>query len=139
MAETLVLRHGERTYRVELLDGRVIVDGEPVDAPRHAWSIVDGDTRWVFVGGELYEFEVQRAGRVRQSAHHGSLTAPMPATVRKILVQPGSAIRKGDTLLVLEAMKMELPVRAPSDGIVQRVACREGDLVQPGVVLVEVE
>jgi biotin carboxyl carrier protein len=63
----------------------------------------------------------------------------MPATVRKVVVEPGTSVKKGDTLLVLEAMKMELPVRAPADGIVKKVACREGDLVQPGVALVEIE
>ena len=63
----------------------------------------------------------------------------MPATVRKVAVEPGSVVKKGDTLLVLEAMKMELPVRAPADGVVKKVSCREGDLVQPGVPLVEIE
>jgi pyruvate carboxylase subunit B len=63
----------------------------------------------------------------------------MPATVRRINVEPGATVKKGDTLLVLEAMKMELPVRAPVDGTVTSVSCREGDLVQAGVVLVELE
>jgi len=139
MAETFVLRHGDREYRVQVHEGRVVVDGETIERPRHAWSVTDGDVRWVFVNGEVYEFEVQRPGRRRSAAQHGSLTSPMPATVRKVVVEPGTSVKKGDTLLVLEAMKMELPVRAPADGIVKKVACREGDLVQPGVALVEIE
>jgi acetyl/propionyl-CoA carboxylase alpha subunit len=107
--------------------------------------------RWVFLDGEVYELSVDQAGppravaatagggRRRATAHHGSLSAPMPATVRKINVAPGTTVKKGDTLLVLEAMKMELPVRAPSDGIVTSISCREGQLVQPGVGLVELE
>ena len=67
------------------------------------------------------------------------LTAPMPATVAKILVTPGSAVRKGDTLVLLEAMKMELPIRAPADATVVAVHCREGELVQPDTTLVELE
>jgi biotin carboxyl carrier protein len=63
----------------------------------------------------------------------------MPATVVKVLVEPGARVVKGDTLLVLEAMKMELPVRAPRDGVVKSVACRQGELVQPGVNLLELE
>jgi biotin carboxyl carrier protein len=137
MAEILTLRFGEREYRVELRSGEVLVDGQPVDPPRHAWAAADRDARWVFFGGNSYEFEVVRSGRRRAALHHGSLTAPMPATVRKILVQPGSVIHKGETLLVLEAMKMELPVRAPGDGVVESVECREGELVQSGVVLVK--
>jgi 3-methylcrotonyl-CoA carboxylase alpha subunit len=139
MAETFVLRYGDRDYRVEVHDGRVVVDGENVERPRHTWSVSDGDIRWTFVNGEVYEFEVQRPGRRRSVAHHGSLTSPMPATVRKVVVEAGARVKKGDTLLVLEAMKMELPVRAPADGVVKKVGCREGDLVQPGVPLVEIE
>jgi acetyl-CoA carboxylase biotin carboxylase subunit len=108
----------------------------------------DRDTRWVFHEGDVYELAIDRTGTVtgarrdrrrRAAAHHGSLSAPMPASVRSINVEPGATVKKGDTLLVLEAMKMELPVRAPADGTVTSVSCREGDLVLPGVVLVELE
>jgi biotin carboxyl carrier protein len=139
MAETIVLRIGERDYRVEVQGDRILVDGAAATSDHHACSVADGDTRWVFLDGETYEFEVQRPGRKRAAAHHGSLTAPMPATVRRILVQPGEEVVKGDTLLVLEAMKMELPVRTPSAGIVKSISCREGELVQAGVALVELE
>jgi 3-methylcrotonyl-CoA carboxylase alpha subunit len=63
----------------------------------------------------------------------------MPATVVKVLVAPGQAVRHGDTLVVLEAMKMELPIRAPGDATVKAVNCREGELVQPDRALVELE
>ena len=133
------LRLGDQEYRVETQPGRVLVNGvETVPEPR-ALVAADGDTRWVFVDGEVFAFEVQRSRTRRAAAHQGTLSAPMPATVRKINVQPGGAVKKGDTLLVLEAMKMELPVRAPADGIIKTVTCAEGDLVQPGVVLVELE
>jgi biotin carboxyl carrier protein len=61
----------------------------------------------------------------------------MPATVLKVLVQPGAKVKKGDVVLILEAMKMELPLRAAGDATVTAVHCREGELVQPDVVLVE--
>ena len=61
----------------------------------------------------------------------------MPARVIRILVQPGSAVKKGDTLIVLEAMKMELPIRAPADGKVAAVHCRDGELVQADAVLID--
>ncbi len=63
----------------------------------------------------------------------------MPATVLKILARPGDHVNRGDTLLVLEAMKMEMPVRAPRDAVVERIDCAEGDLVQPGAPLIELE
>jgi biotin carboxyl carrier protein len=63
----------------------------------------------------------------------------MPATVVKVLATPGQAVKAGDTLVIVEAMKMELPVRAPSDAIVKAVHCREKEIVQPDQVLVELE
>jgi acetyl-CoA carboxylase biotin carboxylase subunit len=66
-----------------------------------------------------------------------SLAAPMPATVVKVLVKPGDRVAKGDTVVVLEAMKMELPLRAAADATVKAVHCRDGELVQPDAVLVE--
>jgi len=80
--------------------------------------------------------DAPRRRSARGSAGHG-LTAPMPATVIKILVAPGQSVKKGDTLVLLEAMKMELPIRAPADATVATVCCREGDLVQADVALVE--
>ncbi len=139
MPEQIVLRSGDTDFRVEIRDGLVFVDGDVAEAPRHAWSVADGDVRWVFMDGVVYQFEVQRQGRRRASAHHTSLSAPMPATVRRINVAAGALVKRGETLLVLEAMKMELPVRAPANGVVKAVSCREGELVQPGAPLVEME
>ena len=65
--------------------------------------------------------------------------APMPATVVAINTAPGQAVNEGDTLIVLEAMKMELPIKAPRSGVVKAVHCAKGELVQPGVNLLEIE
>jgi acetyl/propionyl-CoA carboxylase alpha subunit len=106
-----------------------------------AWTAISGDTRWVFIDGEVFVFETGRpaARRRRASAAQGSLTAPMPATVRQVVVKPGARVEQGDVLLVLEAMKMELPVRAPGDGTVAAVKCQPGELVQAGQELIELE
>jgi 3-methylcrotonyl-CoA carboxylase alpha subunit len=63
----------------------------------------------------------------------------MPATVVRLPVAVGDAVTKGQTVLVLEAMKMELPLRAAHDGAITAINCAQGDLVQPGVILVEIE
>src|SRR5437899_1919553 len=70
-------------------------------------------------------------------ANAGAVTAPMPATVLRINVKPGDAVKKGDVLVLLEAMKMELPVRATDAGVVAAVRCREGELVDADAVLLE--
>jgi 3-methylcrotonyl-CoA carboxylase alpha subunit len=63
----------------------------------------------------------------------------MPATVVTLHAVPGQRVAQGDVVIVLEAMKMELPVHAPRAGIVAAVHCTPGDLVQPGVALLELE
>jgi len=116
-------------------DGSIRIEGR---RNTRAWSVAVADVRWVFINGDVFTFELEQARRGRRSAsHHGSLTAPMPATVRKIAVEPGQPVRRGDVLIVLEAMKMELPVRAPADGVVATVNCREGEMVQAGQELAE--
>lgn len=135
-------------------DGRVVVDDVAIVArsigagevrvgagvSTVAWVAGSGEIRWVFIHGNVYELEVRPAGgRRRATTGHSSLSAPMPATVIRVEVSPGAHVSRGDTLVILEAMKMELPIRADSDGIVTRVACKPGDLVQPGVALVEIE
>ena len=103
MPRGMTLRSEDRDYRVEIDGDRVMVDGVRVQIPGRAYSAADGDTTWVFVDGELYEFEVVRAGRKRGAAAHGSLTAPMPATVIRINTPAGTQVKRGETLLVLGA------------------------------------
>ena len=66
-----------------------------------------------------------------------ALTTPMAGTVVKVLVQAGADVKSGETLLVLEAMKMETEVTAPQDGKVKSVDVAVGDAVQGGQVLIE--
>jgi biotin carboxyl carrier protein len=144
---------GEHTVTV-FDDGRVVVDDVPgvarpmgkgevkvgAEGSTVAWVAASGEMRWVFVNGNVYELELRPAGRRRRATTgHSSLSAPMPATVIRVEVSPGARVSRGDTLVILEAMKMELPIRADSDGTVTRVACKPGDLVQPGVALVEIQ
>jgi acetyl/propionyl-CoA carboxylase alpha subunit len=149
----MILRDSRGEYRVTIeQDGRVSIDGTIVAATvlapgelrvgdtGHAWVCASGDTRWVFLDGEVFEIEVQPEGRRRRAASsHASLSAPMPATVVRVEVSAGTAVRHGDTLVILEAMKMELPIRASVDGTVTAVHCKPGDLVQPGVALIDIE
>ena len=112
-------------------------DGERID---RLYAVVAGGTTWVFHHGVVYEITAEApAARKRAGGAHETLTAPMPATVIQIKVEPGAEVKGGDILLLLEAMKMELPVRAPADGRVTAINCGVGDLVQPGVSLIELE
>ena len=130
--EPVVTRIGNGVYRVEV-GGRghiVHVAGTP-------------GNRWVHWNGHVFNnpFDDDRRQRARPGGAdpQQSLSAPMPATVLKVLVEPGRAVKRGDTLIILEAMKMELPIRAGADAVVGAVRCREGELVRPGAILVELE
>ena len=63
------------------------------------------------------------------------VTAPMPGTILKVNVTQGAAVKKGDILVVLEAMKMENEILAPKDGTVAQVAVSKGATVDTGALL----
>jgi biotin carboxyl carrier protein len=98
-----------------------------------------GDTQWVFVNGQVGTVEAPKPGRRRSTKGDAGVMSPMPATVVAIHVAPGQTVAEGELLIVLEAMKMELPIRAPRDGVVKTVRFAKGDLVPPGVNLLEFE
>ena len=127
MAEPRVTARGNGVFRVG-------------DAPaRTAWAAAANQACWVYLDGHVYVIEPRGSQRRRRRGHGGSLAAPMPATVRKVNVAPGDTVSSGDPLVVLEAMKMELLVRAPADGRVTALHCTEGELVQPGVPLLTID
>jgi 3-methylcrotonyl-CoA carboxylase alpha subunit len=126
----IVTRLAHGMYRVEHDGGNAIV-----------YVAGPAAERWVFWNGRVFHEDEQSPGlpaaRRSRPATGESLIAPMPARVIKLPVQLGSHVKKGDTIVILEAMKMELPVRAPIDAVVSVVHCREGDLVDAGAVLVD--
>lgn len=70
------------------------------------------------------------------SATGGVITAPMPGTVLSIGVSTGDKVTKGQTLLVLEAMKMENQIMAPADGVVKEINVTQGVSVNAGEALI---
>jgi len=109
------------------------IDGRTVLVP----FLVKGGDVWFALDGEIWKVE---AGEKRARARHRdhSMSAPMPGIVLKILVSVGQSVTKGTPLLILEAMKMEHQIVAPRDGTVAAINCTEGELVQPGLDLVEI-
>jgi biotin carboxyl carrier protein len=79
-----------------------------------------------------------RRGR-SAGAEGGELSSSMPGQVLKVLVREGDSVSAGQTLVIVEAMKMEHEIKAPAAGRVKKVSCSEGAMVSPGVALLELE
>jgi biotin carboxyl carrier protein len=107
---------------------RVTVGGRVVTAWAH------GDQVWI--GGRVRTVRPVAAGA---PAHAGAVTPPMPGVVARVFVAAGDAVKRGDKLLSVTAMKMETVLRAPADGVVRAVKAAPGDQVKAGQALVEFE
>ena len=96
------------------------------------WHVFHEGMRWTLaLKEELAETEADADG--------GSLAAPMPGRVIKLYVETGARVKKGEPLLILEAMKMEHTITAPSDGTVKEIHYAAGEQVLEGAQLIRVE
>jgi biotin carboxyl carrier protein len=119
-----------------LAAGRVLVTRGDERLIAHA--VTANGTTWVWINGALFEFGRPRSGRRASGADNADALSPqMSAKVIRVSAAVGQTVAAGDVLVVLEAMKMEMPLRAPKDGVVKAINCAVGDLVQPGTVLVD--
>jgi propionyl-CoA carboxylase alpha chain len=122
--------------RSELVDA--VMDG----VRRSFRVVVSADRATVDVDSPLGASSFAVVPRFDDTSHHvaaGSLVAPMPGSVVRVLVDTGATVVKGDPLVVLEAMKMEHTVASPTDGTVAEVQVTAGQQVDAGAVLVVVD
>lgn len=133
---------GDKTLSVEVLRAEhgkldLLVDGERVTA----YVSSDAARRWVTVNGRTVVL-TKASGAKRRGAgqdHASELAAPMPGVIRGVNVSEGDAVTKGQTLLVLEAMKMEIRIQAPFDGMVKSLSVQVGQTVERQQILVKLE
>ncbi len=146
--------------------GQVLVDGEPYNVSLN--SLGNGDMvsmifnnrsieavvnsaerdRWeLLLNGENYDVRVQDERAYRLARARGELEgdsglvptkSPMPGVIVNVLVNVGQAVKKGETLVILESMKMENELKATLDGTVQEIMVEAGATVEKGAVLVTV-
>lgn len=134
---------GGKTADVEIIQSKngrldLLIDGKRVSA----YVSSDNAKRWVTVNGQT--FVLAKSSGARKSGHShqltaGELTAPMPGQVRAVNVSEGDAVTKGQTLLLLEAMKMEIKVQSPRDGMVKKLFVKQGQTVDREQVLIEIQ
>lgn len=145
-----VLRRGD-CLRVTFEDGHDVelrllssVDGgfelERGHARIHGAGASLNGRRQLWVNGHTVTYERVEPRSARHSASSETqLTTAIPAVVTQVLAAPGQRVRAGDKLVMLESMKMVIPVTADADGVVEAVLCSPGDAVEAGQELVEIE
>jgi acetyl/propionyl-CoA carboxylase alpha subunit len=156
---------GDREVEVDLRADVPLVDGEPLDGELSAIPgtplrhlLVEGrshalvarkgeDGSWdLHLGGGRFQAEVvdERTRAIRAMTGQGGrgsgpkpIRAPMPGLVVDVAVSPGDRVRAGQTVAIIEAMKMENDLKAEADGVVAAVRVTPGEPVEKGAVLVE--
>ena len=107
---------------------------------RHAYRLHAGQL-WLFTHPGSLRLEDRTHAPIgsQTSVASGTLKAPMDGAIVDVLVSEGSTVSKGQLLVVLEAMKMEHPLKAGIDGVLKRVQVKVGDQVKNRQVLLQVE
>jgi biotin carboxyl carrier protein len=153
-----VIRHGDRlriSYEGETHSARLIYTegahyvleleeerpGNFISRKRiRAAGYHEGDNRQLWSNGQLVHYQIVRDGQeAPMDDEAASLSASIPAVVSEILVDLGEEVESGQKLILLESMKMILPIQAPYDGIVKAIHCSADEAVQPGFQLIELE
>lgn len=138
-------------------DGKVMVRKNQSTSPDNAYNVVINGNKYnvaieeykntynVSVNGNKFSVSLEKAQNVASensskkslssSGDENEIVAEIPGNVFKVLIKPGDSVKKGQQIIVLEAMKMEIPIEAPKTGIICEVIVKAGDSVEPGEVL----
>ncbi len=140
-AQSLTFNYEGKTYCFDLVtkeDHVVILDDGQKFKATVGSANKDGESIVMVKGREA---KISYAGQriKKHKTHAGGLTSPMPGKIFKILKELGSEVKKGEPILILEAMKMEHSICSDKDGKVKKISYKVGELVQSGVTLAEVE
>jgi biotin carboxyl carrier protein len=114
-------------------------------APVNAYLAQEGNVKTIVIRGIPYSIEdadildSRSRSQKKSQAVPQDITPPMPAVVVRILVSEGDRVRQGASVIVVESMKMETTLTAPSDGRVKSINVAAGDKVMPGQILVDID
>ena len=162
------ITHNNQTSKVLLSNDKVelndnVFDGTIRRIDSHTYEVVKGNTTThvyledfdkverkivLQINGKSHTFSIttevdkmmQKLGMAdAMKVKVSNLRAPMPGLVRNVMAETGQEVRKGDGLLVLEAMKMENVIKSPTDGVIKSVKTETGNNVEKGAVLIEFE
>lgn len=147
--EVAIERQGQGYQAV--IDGQFcafeVLDAQPgqislifEDRPVTVYWAANGSEKWLALNGCTYRLEKPAARAAHPGLESGGETvrAPMPAQVRAVQVAEGDPVEKGQTLLLLEAMKMEIRIKAPASGTLKRLLVSAGQTVEKEQVLAQI-
>lgn len=112
------------------------------DVIGHAFNLDITELKQVFVGNKEVTAKIKgkTQGKSQSMAlTEGSVQSPMPGKIFKVLKEVGAAVKAGEAVMIMEAMKMEHTICAGKDGVIREILFNEGDQVQGGVLLCEIE
>lgn len=159
-------RVGNTEYEIEIVDGKVFVDGEEIDvdlrqsgAPELYSLLYNGRSFEMLIEAERFTYDVTlrgerfevlvedertrrlNMGRKMISVPEGELPirAPIPGLVVRVLVEVGQTVSDEQPLVLLEAMKMENEIRAMRGGVVKQISCAPGQRVEQNAILIVLE
>jgi 3-methylcrotonyl-CoA carboxylase alpha subunit len=139
--QSLLFRAGDAEFALSaetLEDGRLLMrlDGRAFAAR----AVRDAGDWHVFSGGEYRRLALKEPLQgIDEDTRSGSLAAPMPGRIVQVMTQAGASVKRGEALLILEAMKMEHTITAPADGVVKEVHYAAGEQVLEGAQLITLE
>jgi biotin carboxyl carrier protein len=139
MLDKNVLHGGDFTGEIR----KVIIDGEELEVDIE----IDGDVYRATVENQTFEFTIpdskssspRKRGAKGSRKRSGTVSASMPGKVVTVEVSVGDSVEEGETILILEAMKMQNEVVAPISGLVTEVHCEDGLNVEANVPLVVIQ
>ncbi|GAP14787.1 pyruvate carboxylase [Longilinea arvoryzae] len=151
---TYLVRVSEREYQVDVAGEQIRVNGRPfkarltpINQNGHFMLQTDSAQREVHIrasgqdaflatmASRYFSIQVernQRNPRKAVPANQGDIKAPMPAKVIRVCVQPGEQVKAGQTVLLLESMKMQMDIKAPFSGVVEAVFVQDNTQVEKG-------
>lgn len=136
---------GEKTFEADLVNAGWAVRSLRLHRDGTQYSLVHnrtGNVHEILMHGSRIEVEIvdplalRRKSREDAGGEGGIVKALMPGRIVRVLVEPGQEVQRGTGLLILEAMKMENEIQAPTDGKVEEIFVKPGDTVEGGAALV---
>jgi biotin carboxyl carrier protein len=145
-----IVRRSDKTFDVDgvsveasvVAAGASRFEGRTPSGSKRLFVTRDGDRVFAQVGSRAYGLTVVKRAAITSSADsaaQGGLEAPMPGRVTRVAVAVGDDVKRGQELIVVEAMKMENALVAPIDGVVRSLAVKVGDMVAPGPALIVID